>query len=215
MIISHRHRFIFIAVPKVATRALRQALTMQLDSMDWQQQNLFAERRLPIGDLAGKAHGHLSVREIRPHLPEELWRGYVKCAFVRDPFERFVDICLFLDGARELPTAEAAARMKKALATDRFRQRPLVLPQSDFLTDTAGRLAVDFIGRYETLQSSYDELCRLIGIENAGLERRRQPEQRDWRRYYDEELLGLVAEFYRADLENFGYATDVLSPAGG
>ncbi|MEJ2604716.1 MAG: sulfotransferase family 2 domain-containing protein [Gammaproteobacteria bacterium] len=215
MIISHRHRFIFIAVPKVATRALRQALTMHLDSMDWQQQNLFAARRLPIAELARKTHGHLSAREIRPHLPEELWQAYTRFAFVRDPHERFVDICLFLDGAQDLPPAEARGRMKQAIRTERFRQRPLALPQSEFLVDREGRLAVDFIGRYENLQSSYDELCALIGIETSRLERRRVPESRDWRSYYDRELADLVSDFYRADLENFGYAPDgFAAPAG-
>lgn len=206
MIVSHRHRYLYIAVPRVAARAIRQALTMQTDSMDWQQQNLFAERRLPIPGLAGKEHGHLSVREVRPHLPEELWRSYFKFAFVRDPFERFVDTCLSLDREGSATPAQARERMKRAIATPRFRLRPLARPQSEFLVDTDGVVAVDFVGRYETLQQSYDEACRLIGIESGGLVRRRRPDERPWQLYYDAELTELVGGFYREDLERFGYA---------
>lgn len=213
MIISHRHRFLFIAVPRVATRALRQALTMQLDAMDWQQQNLFASYRLPVPDLAAAEHGHLSVRDIRPRLPEELWNGYLKFAFVRDPFERFVDSYLSLEQTRDAPQAEVTARMKRALGTERFRQRRLTLPQSRFLVDDEGRLATDFIGRFETLESSWEELCRRLGLEEVALARRRAPERRDWARYYDPELAEMVAEYYRDDLENFGYAERPSPPA--
>lgn len=213
MIISHRHRFIFIAVPKVASRALRQALTMKLDAMDWQQQNLFAERRLPIETLASKSHGHLSVRELRPHLPGEIWESYLKFAFVRNPFERFVDTCLFLDGGAATPR-DATARMKQAITTKRFRQRPLAWPQSDFLVDDDGRVAVDFVGRYETLQSSFDEVCRLIGLGDTALERRRKPEDKPWMRYYDAELRDLVAAFYRDDIANFAYGYGEPEAAG-
>ena len=73
---------------------------------------------------------------------------------------------------------------------------------------------MDFLGRYETLQTSYDEVCRLAGIPSRPLERRRRPELRDWRQYYDAELTELVADFYREDLENFGYAFEPDPLAG-
>lgn len=212
MIVSHRHRFVFIAVPRVATRALRQALTMQLDVMDWQQQNLFAPRRLPVADLAAEEHGHLTLRDIRPRLPDEMWRAYLKCAFVRDPFERFVDTFLSMEDAGGAGPAEVTARMKRSLATERFRARRLTLPQTRFLTDEQGHVAVDFIGRFETLEASWDELCKKLGLEPVPLERRRVPERRDWTRYYDAELVERVADHYREDLTNFGYRPP--SPAG-
>ena len=205
MIVSHRHRFVFIAVPRVATRALRQALTMQLDAMDWQQQNLFAPRRLPVAELAAEEHGHLTLRDIRPRLPDELWQDYLKFAFVRDPFERFVDTFLSMEDAGGAGPDEVTARMKGALGTERFRRRTLTLPQSRFLTDERDRVAVDFVGRFETLEASWHELCTRLGLEPVPLERRRVPERREWTRYYDVELTERVADYYREDLENFDY----------
>lgn len=212
MIVSHRHRFVFVAVPRVATRALRQALTMQLDAMDWQQQNLFARHRLPVSDLAAAQHGHLSVRDIRPRLPEELWQSYLKFAFVRDPFERFVDTFLSLEAGDDPDPAVVAARMKRALATARFRRRRLTLPQTHFLIDEDGRVAMDFVGRFETLDASWHQLCTRLGLETVPLARRREPERRDWARYCDTELAGMIAEYYRDDLENFGYAVRPRPP---
>ena len=212
MIVSHRHRFVFVAVPRVATRALRQALTMQLDAMDWQQQNLFAAHRLPVADLAAAEHGHLSVRDIRPRLPEELWQSYLKFAFVRDPFERFVDTFLSLEAADEQEPVAVAARMKRALGTERFRRRRLTLPQSHFLVDEEDRVATDFLGRFETLDASWRQLCTRLGLPAVPLARRREPERRDWAHYYDAELAGMVADYYRNDLQNFGYPAPPQPP---
>ncbi len=186
---------------------------MQLDAMDWQQQNLFARHRLPVRDLAAAEHGHLSVRDIRPRLPEELWQSYLKFAFVRDPFERFVDTFLSLEAADDPDPAAVAARMKQALATVRFRRRRLTLPQTHFLLDEEGRLATDFLGRFETLEASWQQLCARLGLEALPLARRREPERRDWARYYDAELAGMVAEYYRQDLETFGYAARPQPPS--
>ncbi|HKL62944.1 MAG TPA: sulfotransferase family 2 domain-containing protein [Woeseiaceae bacterium] len=213
MIVSHRHRFVFVAVPRVATRALRQALTMQLDAMDWQQQNLFARHRLPVPDLAAAEHGHLSVRDLRPRLPQEYWQSYLKFAFVRDPFERFVDSFLSLEAADDPDPAAVAVRMKRALGTQRFRRRRLTLPQRHFLVDEEGRLAVDFVGRFETLDASWRQLCTRLGLAAVPLARRREPERQDWTRYYDAELAGMVADYYRDDLECFGYPSRPQPPS--
>lgn len=185
---------------------------MQLDAMDWQQQNLFAPHRLPVSDLAAAEHGHLSVRDIRPRLPEELWQSYLKFAFVRDPFERFVDTFLSLEAGDDPDPAVVAARMKRALATARFRRRRLTLPQTHFLIDEDGRVAMDFVGRFETLDASWRQLCTRLGLETVPLARRREPERRDWARYCDAELAGMIAEYYRDDLENFGYAVRPRPP---
>ena len=185
---------------------------MQLDAMDWQQQNLFAAHRLPVADLAAAEHGHLSVRDIRPRLPEELWQSYLKFAFVRDPFERFVDTFLSLEAADEQEPVAVAARMKRALGTERFRRRRLTLPQSHFLVDEEDRVATDFLGRFETLDASWRQLCTRLGLPAVPLARRREPERRDWARYYDAELAGMVADYYRNDLQNFGYPAPPQPP---
>ena len=97
MIISHSKRFIFFAVPKTATHAVRQVLRTHMEEGDWEQQMLFGKQALPIPELAALGHGHLSVAEVQPHLPAEQWHGYTKIAFVRNPYDRFILVCAFLN----------------------------------------------------------------------------------------------------------------------
>ncbi|MDH3533063.1 MAG: sulfotransferase, partial [Gammaproteobacteria bacterium] len=86
-----------------------------------------------------------------------------------------------------------------------FRQRILVQPQHLQLTDDAGTLALDQIGRYETLQQSYDRICERIGIPTTELARKNPSQHAAYTDYYDDELRGIVGEYYSSDLELFGY----------
>ena len=58
MIVSHRHRFIFAAVPKTGTHSVRQALREQLGESDVEQVGLFVDKRFPWADLAAAPEGH-------------------------------------------------------------------------------------------------------------------------------------------------------------
>lgn len=205
MIVSHRHRYIFFAVPKTATHAIRQALRKSLGSDDWEQQTLFGKQYLPIPALAAIDHGHIAVRQLKPHLPAGQWDSYFKFAFVRDPFDRFVSTCFFLNRRAVNFRATAIAFMKEAIRRPRFRKRALGRPQADMLIDGAGELALDYVGRYETLQESFAHICGEIGIPPSELFRTNASQHEAFASYYDEELIELIGEFYRDDLQLFGY----------
>ena len=205
MIISHKHRFIFFAVPKTATHAVREALRTNLDPEDWEQQVLMGRQALPIPEIASIKHGHISVQQIKPHLPAEIWDGYFKFGFVRNPFDRFVSTCFFLHRGNPNFAANAVALMKDALRRPRFRQRILVLPQTQQLTDASGQVAMDFTGRYESLQSSYDQICEQVGIPATKLPIKNASKHAGYVNYYDEELGGMVAELYASDMRTFDY----------
>lgn len=205
MIISHQHRYIFFAVPKTATHAVREALRQNLGPDDWEQQVLFGRQVLPILELAKIQHGHLSAQQIKPHLSEHKWESYFKFGFVRNPYDRFVSTCFFLN--RKVPNfaANATAFMKQALTVPRFRQRVLVRPQQLQLTGADGQIALDYVGRFETLQASYDEICSRIEIPSAELPHKNASDHSTFAQYYDDELREIVADYYATDLKLFNY----------
>ena len=90
MIISRQHRFIFTAIPKTGTHAVRQALREHLGPEDQEQVRLFVEKALPVPELAALRHGHISLQQLRPHMDAEEFAGFLKFAFVRNPVDRFV-----------------------------------------------------------------------------------------------------------------------------
>ncbi|MYH16775.1 MAG: sulfotransferase family protein [Gammaproteobacteria bacterium] len=219
VIISHAHRFIFFAVPKTGTQAVRQALSVHLGPDDWQQHALYGQARLPIPALAAKGHGHLSVREVAPRIDRDTWDSYFKFGFVRNPFERFVSAYLFLfrnsPAAKERGPTQITEGMKAALNHPKFRRRVLITPQTELLTDADGRLALDHLGRHERLQADFDEIAQRLGLPPTPLPVRNATEHAHYSHYYDDELKEMVGALYDQDLSRFRYrfGTTASAPA--
>ena len=206
MIVSHRHRFIFAAVPKTGTHAVRQALREQLGDGDVEQVGLFVNKRFPWEDLAAIRHGHLSLRQVRPYVGEEAFDGYFKFAFVRNPFDRFVSYCAFMLRGGDDFRLRPREAMRHFLFDAPPEQHVLFQSQASLLVGDDGQtLLTDAVGRVEDMQGSYDALCARIGIASRLLERVNESPRGDYRPYYDQALIDGVAARYAQDLELFGY----------
>ena len=211
MIVSHRHRFIFAAVPKTGTHSVRQALREQLGDEDVEQVGLFVDKRFPWEDLAAIRHGHLSLQQVRPYLGEEAFADYFKFAFVRDPFDRFVSYCAFMLRGGEVFQQQPREVMRHFLFVEPPEHHILFQPQASLLVGEDGKtLLTDAIGRVEDMQASYDAICSRIGIASRPLDRVNGSKHNDHRHYYDQALIDGVAARYAQDLELFGYTFEGL-----
>ncbi|CAH0351193.1 MAG: sulfotransferase family 2 domain-containing protein [Sphingobium sp.] len=207
MIVSHRHRFIFAAVPKTGTHAVRQALREQMGDEDVEQVGLFVNRRFPWADLAAIQHGHLSLQQVRPYLGEEAFADYFKFAFVRNPFDRFISYCAFmLRGGNDFQLRPQEV-MRHFLFRNPQNDHILFQPQASLLVDENGTtLLTDAVGRVEDMQTSFDAICAHIGMASRPLDRVNGTRHDDYRCYYDKALIDGVTARYAQDLDLFGYS---------
>ncbi len=205
MIISHTHRYIFFAIPKTGTHAVRQALREGLGEQDLEQVGLFVKKRFPFPEFADIQHGHISTRQIRPVLGDKVFGQYTKFAFVRNPFDRFVSYCAFMSRGSNVFETEPQRYMKWVVREQKPVDHLLYQPQHAMVTGADGRLEIDIVGRNETMQASYDAICARIGLPTTALERVNASRHRPWQEYYDRELVGLVSSQYARDLELFDY----------
>ena len=206
MIVSHAKQFIFFAVPKTGTHAVRELLRAHKGPDDWEQQILFGEQCLPIPEIAKIQHGHISAQQISPHLEAAVWESYFKFAIVRNPFDRFISSCFFLNRKNPLFIETPLQWMKSAIKAPQFRERVLVKPQYLQLMGAQGDIVMDYVGRYEHLQSSVDEICNRLRVKAVPLEIRNASEHKQYREYYDDELKSSVEMVYQEDLKRFNYA---------
>jgi hypothetical protein len=88
---------------------------------------------------------------------------------------------------------------------DKYRH---VMPQYDMLHDADGRLLVDFVGRFESLQEDFRRVCAKLGIESAELPHRNRSDKksretrrklRNWLYSNGENRLGLTRGVAWAD----------------
>jgi hypothetical protein len=205
MIISGLHKFIFVAIPKTGTHSVRQALREHMGTRDLEQVGLFVQKRFPIPELAQLQHGHLSLQQVRPYLRPEEWQSFFKFAFVRNPFDRFISYCAFRTRGQDLFERDPKSVMRHYLFEAPPHDHLLFQPQYGFVTGDDGQLLTDYVGRVERMQESYDEIAGRIGIPSRPLERVNATERRDYRDYYDQQLIDGVARLYARDLELFDY----------
>ncbi len=205
MIVSHRHRFIFAAVPKTGTHSVRQALRVHMGPEDIEQARLLVEKQFPWPELARIGHGHLSFEQIRPFLGEEAFGSYLKFAFVRNPFDRFVSYCAFATSRQGTFQSDPQGVMRHFLFVAPPHNHMVFQPQHSFLVGADGRLQADMLGRVEDMQASYDAICERIGIASVPLDRANSSSRGAYRDYYDQELIDGVAKLYTRDIELFGY----------
>jgi hypothetical protein len=204
MIISAQHRFIFVAIPKTGTHAVRQALREHMGPQDMEQVGLFVNRKMPIPELAKIGHGHLSLQQVRPYFRPDDFDGFFKFAFVRNPFDRFISYCAFMTREHGQFEKNPQGVMRHFIDNPQW-QHILFQPQHSFVTDAGGQLLTDYLGRVEAMQQSYDVAAEKIGIPSRPLERVNASKRRDYRDYYDQPLIDGVAKLYARDLELFGY----------
>lgn len=212
MIVSLRHRFIFLAVPRTASHAIRAALRPCLAPGDWEQEGLLSGVRSPLPAIARMSHGHVTLRQVRQHLPAAVWRSSFTFAIARNPYDRYVSACAMLNAHNPEYAGNETAVMKRMLAalqgsvsTSVFRRLTLLRPQTDLLMDEDGRIGVDFVGRYEDLPGAFAEICRRIGIPEPRLARVNASAHRPFDTYYDDEMRRLVTRFYRRDFALLDY----------
>ena len=75
-------------------------------------------------------------------------------------------------------------------------------PQSDYICDGDDNILVDHILRYETLQEDFNKFW---DIKLPRLNKSDRDE--DWKKYYNENTIKTVYEFYKRDFKNFNYDT--------
>ena len=157
MIVCHEKRFIFIAVNKTASSSIHTA---------------FREAGVPIDKVTARdpqderLH-HASARHIRELVGEEVWRSYFKFAFVRNPWDRLFSYYNYFRSSPWVTVDDTGARISpsfaKWIANGRYPRKS----QRALVADDNGGIAVDYLGRFEYLESHFCTICDIIGIQRS------------------------------------------------
>lgn len=211
MVISHKHRFIFVHVPKSAGSSVTRILNQYTDRSARIRVRAMAER----AGLAQKRISlpHESVRAIKERLPARTFGGYLKFAFVRNPWDWHVSHYHY---ARATPKHKRHAIFKRFSGFDEYIDWIVDngYSQHQILADKDGRLLVDFVGRFETLQEDLNRILRLLYLPPVSLPHVNRTDHRDYRSYYTPHTRKLIGEARRLDVDTFGYDFNGLLETG-
>ncbi len=233
--ISHHHSCIFVHIPKTAGQSIEHAFLNWI-GLSWETRAplLMGENDQPL--LGPPRLAHLSADQYVgcKHIPQTMFDAYFKFAIVRNPWSRMVSFYKYLGYQRTHSFRSfLLGDFRKHLLQERYW---FVRPQRDYIYSADGDILVDYVGRFENLQSSFDVVCDKLGLPATELPRinasrdastdlrakLRQSAEDLWRTvkghdisgyaryqdYYDAETIEYVAELYRPDIECFDYQFD-------
>ena len=204
MLISDSNEFIFIHIPKTAGTSIRSALQpYSLQTPSSRLARILKRFDLPKDYQKFRFNLHATLQKAQSKLPPELYGGYKKIAFVRNPYDRMVSNYAY----KVHGTAD-----KNRKRNDSFEEFVLQccsgkdLIQTDYLTDLKGNLDCDFIGRFESLSEDYSRMQEILGIELTPLAKKNNSKRKgSYHDYYTDKTRDIVAKYYQKDIDNFGY----------
>lgn len=216
MLISNTHRFIFFHIAKTGGISVRKALEPY-----YQEPEKFRIHRPPVTTSNGQPNPlyevweslllHATAKDTQKELPDEVFNNYYKFAFVRNPWDWQVSMYHFIlrekthirhELVRSMEGFEAF--LEWVIATPKPYPKGGLKHQHEAITDTEGNLLMDFVGRYETLNQDFQNVCQRLGIQTS-LPHLNKTNHRDYRSYYNDRTRNLVAEHFEADIALFAY----------
>jgi len=230
LIVSHRHKFIFLKTRKTAgtsielalseicgpddiltdvgrDEALRKGLRPQNLKVDRRRLPLATRVKLALGapaDKIGAAYAsHAPASVVKRLVGETVWDDYLKISIERNPWDRQVSFYFFLH--RE---PDQRPDFETYLSDPKYKAR-----MNNFgIYAINGRIAVDRVLRYEQLQDDYAVLMRDLGIaEPPALMHAKggsRPKDSDYRAMYTDKTRDIVARWYADEIREFGYRFD-------
>jgi len=217
MLLSIKYNFLFVHIAKTGGTSVRAALA----PLRWRDPFYipqFIASRLSHATghrIGSKLPRHARIIAAKEMLPQELFDKLFKFAFVRNPWDLQVSSWHHLKRERphlveHLPDFESFIRWKLDLGRPyQYHIDTSIELQTDYLKDLDGTILVDFIGKYENLLADFEEACRHIGIIPPSLPHKREAKDRtDYRTYYDSHTAGLISDYFKQDIDTFGYSFD-------
>ena len=208
MLVSHRHRFIFVKTKKTGSSTTELWLKRYCPPDD----SLMSPHRVGRG---APGRNHASAQEIHDVVGAEMWRDYLTIANVRNPWDKMVSLLFyrpartarFDSGELDITSMDQARRRLERLAAT-FRRSPC-----DAILEP-GSPPIDRIIPLDRIEHDLQLIAAELGLPDRGQSLTRQksltrPEwARDWRPLYTDAAIESVARSYSDWIEAFGYRFD-------
>lgn len=223
--ISHKHKLIFLHIPKVAGTSIEAALG-HLDQYDgrktqdhrtlrqYQPFAIWPNRFFPVENLR-ETKWHFQHRWEKHENPNNnIWvnraqfRAYPKITFVRDPWDR---VYSWYSNVMRDSIHRKKHKIESDLSLYEFLTNHssswALKPQTYWLADYNGKVDLDFVGKFESLHDDFGSMKKKFGLDSS-LELPHKIKgggATSYHERFDEASFELVRQRYATEIEMFGY----------
>jgi hypothetical protein len=207
MLISHKHKFVFISIPKTGSTSVRNSLSQYGD--------VFSS-----SDTKSPLYLHIKAKDLKKYFIENKWNWneYYKFAFVRNPWDSIISQYYyklnFINREKlDLPYNKnfmINCKLLKRKCKNFHEAVQLNLltfeNQVSWTIDDEGKNLINFIGRFENINQDFETICQQIGLPETKLKHQNKTEHLNYCEYYDEKSIEIVRKNLKEDIEAFNYA---------
>ncbi|WP_196137745.1 sulfotransferase family 2 domain-containing protein [Aliikangiella sp. G2MR2-5] len=147
-------------------------------------------------------------------LPREDFNEYFKFAFVRNPYERILSTYKYsFKQFKEHPKTSVAfvTRFKSFenfvlewVNRKNISKHYFFYTQERYISDQTGKLLVDYIGKFETVDEDFKFVARKLNIDKELMHTNKSPKRKE-ETVYTEDMANKVFNVYKNDFMLFGY----------
>lgn len=210
MIISYEHNYIFIKTHKTAGSSMSVVLGRMAGPDDvvtpvwpWESEmaTVVSPPFIPKNYVGWE--GHDPARKVVQKIGQAKWDSMFKFCFERNPWAKVVSWYLFRRANGKCKNPDFNKWVIDRYASD---YRVPAFPADRSLYMLHGNVAMDYIGKYETLQYDFGLICEHLNLPFNGvwpvLKKNRSY---NYKTFYTPLTRGLIAEVFCEEIEMFGY----------
>lgn len=165
-----------------------------------------------VEQALGLPFQHKTALELRDEMGAARWQRRFTFTIVRNPWDRAVSHFYYRVmtnqtglGDGHLGFDEWVERVYVDRDPKYHDQPSRFMPQLDWITDADGKVLVEMVGRYESLERDFAQICKRIERE-ASLPRLKASRRPHYREAYNDRSAEIVAQWFAKDIAAFEYS---------
>ena len=210
--ISHKHKCIFIEVPKTGSSSIRSIIGyppkphLNIVQIKQEMQRSWTHYRGFLDKIFASIYLFIP-QKYRKHWGNKQFDSYYKFGFVRNPWDRVVSLYHRREGLqlRNKLTFEEFVNWIKYSSSTCVHPVPHT-NQLDWFVDPHGNILADFIGKFENLENDWNEIAFKIGIPPGLPHANINPQKRQhYTEFYTQSTKKIIENKFKIDIEHFNY----------
>lgn len=202
MIISHKHKFIFIKTVKTAGTSIEIFLSPQCGDTD-----VVTPIYPPMDPHQARNFdgffNHMPASLVQEKVPAVVWDNYYKFCVERNPWDKVISQYCMLNhrSGGKLPIHQYMAGP----------DLPINFPR--YMDPSGSRIIVDRVLKYENLMDELDDVFRMLGIPfegtlNVNAKSEYRTDQRPYQEVFTEEQARYIERIFSKEIDLHGYGFD-------
>jgi len=205
--INHNKKAIFIHIPKNGGSYISEILNKYYGFKNYylrrpDHKNFCLGIDKSVGNHENKIHGTLIYYKTSSHInkimnmDKDKWESYFIFTFIRNPYDRIISGWNYVN-KYNIPFNNYLNLNFKANSFDYWH---VFMTQSRHLIDLNGKININYIGKFESLENDLNIILNKIGFKNIHKPfKKNNKTHKDYKTYYNEEILQKVNNLLKED----------------